>query len=239
MPIAKLVAPAALSFAVLSLVSPAAAQEPSASTSETVLGRPGTIVLDRLVGVEAGGVLLQSSGVGALGATYSVGPIAFGHVDARSGTSTSYATSVSARPSLDVFVTRRLTLGGELVLGYAASGSDDETSSFSTETWSVGAAPRVGVYVPISEVVALWPRLSVGATYLTGSSSGPPPTSSAALLRATLDLDLAITLGRHLALLAGPRVTASHTWSDGGGPFTQNRATSVAGAVHGSLAYAF
>ncbi len=230
-------------IAIVLLAREAAAEEKTGET--TVLGKRGTVVLDRLVGVSFGSATPGLAG-GALGGVLQAGFLDFSHSASSAGGASLTSTSVAVRPSLDVFVTPRVTLGGELGFGYQwmteplydprAEGSGDVRSQY----YQLSAMGRIGYYLPLSESIAFWPRLAAGGTYQRDTrgrevSDIPPSEVARVAFRATADLDLAVPITKHLFLLAGPRVSATLA-SNVGDTVTF---TAVTASFRGGLSYAF
>jgi len=226
----------ASSFLAITVSSTALAEERPTDTS--VMGKPGTIVLDKVLGIS-----IASSG--ALGGTYQAGMLSFSHQKQTFGGTETKTTSFGVAPSFDVFVTKHLTLGGTFSFSYRwqSNNFDPQRGGIvPTSGYNVSASPRVGYWIPISDSVAFWPRLgaTVGGSRLH-SEVGPPfgGVQTGIRLGAALDLDLALPITKHLVFLVGPRIEASTFQTTGpGSPFDQD-GTSVTAAVRGSLSYAF
>ena len=220
------------SFLVFTVSSTAFAEEGPPDAS--VMGKPGTIVLDKVLGIS-----IASSG--PLGGVYQAGMVSFSHQKQAFGGTETKTTSFGVAPSFDVFVTKHLTLGGTFSFGYQwqSSNFDPQRGGLvPTSGYDVSASPRVGYWIPISDSVAFWPRLgaTVGGSR-RHSDVGPPfdAVQTGIRLGASLDLDLALPLTKHLVFLVGPRIEASH----GQRSAFDQEATGVSAAVRGSLSYAF
>lgn len=207
-----------------------AAQERPAE--RTLLGKPGTLVIDRVVG-------LSSDGRGSL---FQAGIVTFRHGRQKVYANETTTTQVGIRPSFDVFVSNRLTLGGDLGFDYTWRSSTAGTlgglgAESPSSGFTVTFAPRIGYYVPIGDALAIWPRAAVGveAGQRTSDVRLPGVESNEAFVRlhATLDVDLVVPITPRLAFLAGPRAVGVL-----GGPRNLETA-SVEVAAKGSLALAF
>lgn len=222
------------------LSSPAMAEGTSPASSDGVaLGHPRTIVIDDLLGASTFGT--SEGGLGAIGALglggYRVGMFGFSHAKMGFGNGELSSTRVDVAPSLDVFLTRRVTLGG-MVRASHEWVSTDATGIYAlpTRTTTVALAPRIGYYAPLGEDIALWARFGLGAGYTHRRFQTSDETEDVTL-SAMLDLDLVVPIGRHLSFQVGPKAVASTT-----GPSDRVArwgSTVVALGVGGSLSYAF
>jgi hypothetical protein len=208
----------------------------------TVLGRRGTVVLDRIVGLSIM-TPLGAPRLGALGA-YQAGFLSFSSGSSSIGGTESKGGAIGLTPSFDVFVGKNLTLGGEVQIyhqffTHRSPGLYGTTESSSTST-GFAAMPRVGLYLPVSDAVALWSRLGLGAGYSYSSESGGLLASSRKVLTfaVALDVALVIPLTRALSLQLGPKLAASTTTELDPG-LTKEESSGVALGVGGSLSYAF
>ena len=238
MPIAKYLVSSFVFLVLVTAASAAAAQDDTPLNPTPVMGKPGTIVLDRLLGVNFGSVPLG----GATG-FLQAGSFGFSHGTSSAGTNESSSTTFDIRPSFDVFVSRRVTLGGEVGFGYLWQTSDYGAGGVSKSTaYSLSALPRIGYYLPLSDTVAFWPRVSVGGSYARSTREASSPTvgnaadAGSVAFRTNVDLDLAVALTKHLVLLAGPRLSATIA---GGVAGDDSRSASVTASVRGSLSFAF
>ncbi len=225
-----------LSSLAFTVSSTAFAEEGPSDAS--VMGKPGTIVLDKVLGIS-----IASSG--ALGGVYQAGMLSFSHQKQTFGGTETKTTSFGIAPSFDVFVTKHLTLGGTFSFGYQwqSSNFDPQRGGLVPSSgYDVSASPRVGYWIPISDSVAFWPRLgaSVGGSRRQSDVAAPFDIVQTGIrVGASLDLDLALPLTKHLVFLVGPRIEASTFQTVAqGSPFDQD-GTSVTAAVRGSLSYAF
>lgn len=98
-------------------------------------------------------------------------------------------------PTVDVFVTRHLTLG-------AAAEIDYDRTSFA-HSYSLGGNGRLGVYGVVARHWAIWPTLALGAaTYKTTL----PDDNSRVSLRARLDVPVLFYPAPGFFVGAGPLV---------------------------------
>lgn len=226
----------ASSFLAITVSSTALAEERPTDTS--VMGKPGTIVLDKVLGIS-----IASSG--ALGETFQAGMLSFSHQKQTFGSTETKTTTFGVAPSFDVFVTKHLTLGGTFSFGYQwqSSNFDPQRGGLvPTSGYDFSASPRVGYWIPISDSVAFWPRLgaTVGASRRQSDLGAPFDIVQTGIrLGVSLDLDLALPVTKHLVFLVGPRIEARALQYIAPGSSFDQDGTSVAAAVRGSLSYAF
>jgi hypothetical protein len=135
-------------------------------------------------------------------------------------------TSVTVRPAADVFVTRNLSVGGMLHFQYVATQvpvfGGYRPYNVDATTLTYGAAVRIGVNVPLGEIVSIWPRASAGiwtskTSWVTQESLDPnvPPDVGFTEKAVWLGLYAPILIhpARHFFLGLGPDmfVDLSHT----------------------------
>jgi hypothetical protein len=77
-------------------------------------------------------------------------------------------TEIALKPALDFFPIPNLSVGGQLIIGYASI--DDVGGSISSS--ELGLLVRVGYNVSISETLSIWPRLSVGYDHKSADQYG-------------------------------------------------------------------
>jgi hypothetical protein len=220
-----------LSFLAFTVSSTAFAE--GGPSDASVMGKPGTIVLDKVLGISI-------SGSGALGGVYQAGMVSFSHQKLTFGSTEIKTTSFGVAPSFDVFVTKHLTLGGTFSFGYQWQSSNFDPQvggTIPTSGYDISVSPRVGYWFSISDSVALWPRLgaTLGGSRRRSDVGAPFDVDQAgARLGASLDLDLALPITKHLVFLVGPRIEVSTVKTT-----DDFQAESVTAAVRGSLSYAF
>lgn len=216
------------------------------------LGKKGKIAFDDLLG------LTFSGAPGGYGVVETTGIIGFGSTSTDrpsmlpGGTPMwlmpGNATYAWLDPSLDVFVSDRVTLGGALRLQYAFQRAtsvvynDDGSSSTSFESRgrSYGGAitPRVGYYAPISPGLGSWWRVGVGYGHQWTENEGAVSMQSDSA-SAQASVVLAAHLGAHAFFLVGPQ--AEYTWismSSRAGAEVGTMSTFDA-SVHGSFGMSF
>lgn len=217
------------------LASTATAEE--LKPGEALAGRPGTVVLENLIGVSAGTYRsLSGIGIGALGGNaVQAGPISFSHTSQTLGTAETKTTSIAVSPAFDVFLSRRITIGGNLAFAYQWQSSAVD-GLVPLDGYDLSIAPRVGYFLPISEQFSLWTR--VGASFGASHFASPAPVSASTRVRgsAFVTLDVVLPLTKNLLFLAGPRAEASMTESE---VFGRATATAFDVGVRGSLSLAF
>jgi len=224
------------------------ADTPPAATAEgPAVGGRGRVVLADLLGFRAtSGLPTGQTMLG--GGAFRVGPFSFGTTGAEirhsdGSVTTSRGTHFGLAPSLDVFVTDRLSLGGRGHIDYFSSRYDSSGAGMGgleATGYGVGLWPRVGYVVPLGEAVALWPRLEVGADVTRQAFR----TGERSLVRrwgAELDVGLVVRVAKHLLLDLGPVVAYSLTEQDGGLHASVARATSdgVSGGARASASLQF
>jgi hypothetical protein len=194
------------------------ARDAPAARGGPALGSAGTIVLDEILAARSSGLSL------------TVGWFAYQSSTARSETAgESSTTQLRFAPSLDVFVVDGVSVGGQVAIGRAAT----RAGGFRTMSATREIAPRVGLAVPVADAIAFWPRLhgaygwadtdtepSAGAVGGVGAGgpgvgvlSGAP--SAAQYWRVGGDASLVLSLGRHVALAAGPTLAYARQRAEG------------------------
>lgn len=137
--------------------------------------------------------------------------------------STEKSTSVGPAPSLDVFVTDRLSVGGRASAAWLGSTAKFETApesgpvtSYEGESsgYSLGIAPRVGYAIPLADTWALWPRVSVSMD-VTRQQFENTSRAISRTLGAELNLGFVLRLGRHALFDFGPIVSYQATSTKG------------------------
>lgn len=109
--------------------------------------------------------------------------------------------SLVLAPTLDVFVTRVVTLGAALQLAYE--------NAQASHALSVGGDARVGLYGVLGARWALWPALALGASHRSSAVNVPavgPFTSDSVSLRARVEAPLLFYPARGFFVGAGPLV---------------------------------
>jgi hypothetical protein len=75
-------------------------------------------------------------------------------------------TVIALRPALDFFPIANLSVGGQLIIGYADEGGS------STSSTELGLLVRLGYSVSISDTVSIWPRIALGFDHIGSDLSG-------------------------------------------------------------------
>lgn len=157
-------------------------------------GRAGSVVLGEVVAARA-----ASGGIGALGGTNQLTAGWFSFSSAQYGGTS--IRSVSAEPSLDVFVAHGVSLGG--VLGVGVTSHEATASTPAYDRSQITMMPRIGDAIEVTEDISIWPRFAAGVTLNDGTGQ----LRMGAAFRATFDVPVVFRLTRHVALQAGPFVS--------------------------------
>lgn len=199
-----------------------------AETPTRPFGASGEVAIEDLVAV-------RSSGLGFLGvlgpASSSFGPVAppalygivgyengEGEIQPGAGVKVT-ASNLWVAPSLDVFVTNRVSLG--LTAGIARGWGEQRLSTQEElprergRSYTLAIAPRLGYVFPLGAGFSLWPRLGVGFTGSRADTAQPTSggaertTSTAGGIRWSGGVDLGIIFRptRHLFFSATPEVS--------------------------------
>ncbi|WP_438008081.1 hypothetical protein WME89_04825 [Sorangium sp. So ce321] len=159
---------AILMIALATFSAGAARAEAGARASEPAIdhfGGRGQVALDNIVGVTTEGGHLGPNMIaglrnqGSWGATGYTGIVGYTFSDTRS--SRTHTGWVS--PSIDVFVTDQLSVGGTLGLSYMSGEyrmPDDDIAK--GHSLAVSVVPRVGYAIALNEPITLWPRVGLG-----------------------------------------------------------------------------
>jgi hypothetical protein len=199
-------------------------------------GQPGHVVFDDLVGFRFGepGYLgqLRSAGFGWFGTapppTVGQGGI-FGYehgsdvrpmmLDATTSANVHVTTdTIWIAPAFDYFIARRVSLGASLGLLYSNIGVSGPSvfKGEKADALLLSIVPRVGYVVPITDRLALWPRLAVGYTTAAsgqyfGQIGGWGAPQSVQTWIAGGDLGVVFRVTRNLMLHLTPSIVASYT----------------------------
>jgi hypothetical protein len=209
--------------------------EPSRSKRLHGLGETGQVVLgDALGGTTTSGTGVPTiGGAGTLGATpmvtaswVSFGTSSFTFPDGRSST----GTTIKIEPSLDVFVGHGFSLGGSGGLAMSrirAAGADALHVNVAT------FSPRIGYLVPLTDDLALWPRLRFAVSKTTlGDNAGVADPPAAWGFGA--NIPVVVSISRHALLEVGPDIAYVHAENADG-----TVAKTVRAGARGSLSLAF
>lgn len=208
--------------------------------------RRGSVILPDIVGVStlpvAGAV--APAGLGAVGGIGITGPISFGFSSGDAGSKSSH---IGLSPSIDVFVTDRLTIGGRVTAArYTSSyvstatvpGTTQPVATSGSEGYVLAIAPRVGYLLPITDGLAFWPQL--GVTY--GQSRAENDGSGRTLSRtvgAELEAGLLVPVARHVVVRVAPTLAYGYTSSDSTGVFPTEDTDTVRAGVRAQIGLAF
>ncbi|MFO0679118.1 MAG: hypothetical protein U0169_21505 [Polyangiaceae bacterium] len=175
------------------------------------------------------------SSVGALGlGGLSVGPLTFASSMTTvsppgDGTVGQSRTSVGFVPEVDVFVSRRVTLGGTLAVTGARSSystrTEGRTTTSESSTFSFALKPRVGLAFPLGKNVVFWPRVEIGPSYTRSQGSLTVPGDTWAV-EGTLRAGFVVPVHARLAFDLGPSFTTTAAFSS-----TTTSAAGVVGAA--------
>ncbi|MBI5534478.1 MAG: outer membrane beta-barrel protein [Deltaproteobacteria bacterium] len=198
------------SIATLSAVARADEPPSTAPLRPRLFGSRGQLVLDDLVAYRDGG------SPGILGVSHSRS--SFGD---SSGNVTSFVVdSYSFDASADYFLLPRFSIGGRA--GYAWSrtevhvaGSTPTSADYASRSLTV--VPRVGLAVPLSEEVTLYPRVGIGYRHFERESGGAVGGVSAQLSTGWLgavEMPFVFRPGRSFFFRLGPEL--SFKWSPSG-----------------------
>jgi len=128
----------------LLVATTAAAAEEPARTAPVRLGEPGSVA----IGID-----------GALGAPSPRGESGYAGA----------GSDLVIRPQLDVFVTKSLSIGGQLPLEYRLPTGENKPASHLAATFPT---LRAGYLLPLSRKIAFWPGMRVGCDAVTMTGSG-------------------------------------------------------------------
>lgn len=193
---------------------------PSTTRVQRSFGERGDVILQNIVGVRTSraptaGVYPMGSvgGLGALGALGGgAGPsVSAAWFDIASiGTrpnehSSTRTTTVRFEPSADVFVARHVSVGGSV--GFEMTKArfpvgPSPSPNLTLQSTALSVDPRVGYVVPLTDAIALWPRVRAGVTLQQQSYS-----AGLRSYRVGGDLPLVIRISSHVLLDVGPELT--------------------------------
>jgi len=159
-------------------------------------------------------------------------------------------SSLTLAPSLDVFVSQHLSLGGTV------SAFHSRTRGYESVTvLGGGLRPRIGWVMPITDDLAFWPRAFASIAYShssregagavglgsLGGIAGPAKTKDGSVEWGFgVDAIMAATLNKTVAFTFGPTISYGRLdTSSGSSPLVARHTTTVSAAFHGGIALVF
>ena len=131
-------------------------------------------------------------------------------IPSASSSTNEFSGEVTLALAFDYFLVKRVSLGAFVRAGYA---------------WSplaygpgFGAGPRIGVQVPFTDWVSIWPRLdlSFGAQgTFARPIAGAPPEGTIWFLNAAVNLPLVFAILQHVVIGIGPYFALEPQWIAG------------------------
>ncbi|WP_438027170.1 hypothetical protein [Sorangium sp. So ce233] len=196
-------------------------------------GEAGHIALDNVVGITTEGGHLGPNMIAGTphgdswGATGYTGIVGYTFSDTRggapgvSGTHASRSRTAWISPSVDVFVTDQISVGGTLGVSYISEEvllpNGDLTGGTAL---TISAVPRVGYAIALSEPLTLWPRAGLGYSGARVHASWTPEIErSMSAWIGVVDLGLVYRPTEHVYLHLAPELVlrlASINGSRGG-----------------------
>lgn len=199
-------------------------------------GHPGQIIVDDVAGVS----MFSTPTFGPLGGG---SPYLTGAFVASTSSSDLYGTKsksnyVAIRPSVDVFVADRFSVGGSVTAMLHQSRmtqTPDDGTGYRHRLNALGLSfePRVGVAFRLAESLSLWPRVGVGYHRVWMNSSDRPPEQRSTFSAFT-HVGLIAHLGRFAYLDVGPDAhltLATHHVDDGGRGKSTNASLGLSAAL--------
>ena len=206
------------------------------------LGEAGAIVLDDLLGLGLGpGIGSAALGVGT-SSPMMTGWIRYEEVKAEQQGLTMRSTTLALAPTVDVFVTRGLSIGTQAMIFHTSLRAGAASSAFGG-----GIRPRIGWAIPIADGLMLWARVfgSIAATYAKsdgatlGATQLGAPIAGATQTGVTWGFGseamLVAPIGRVVALTFGPSIAYGKTDVIHGDPGSSRSGVSL--GVHGGIAF--
>jgi hypothetical protein len=239
---------------------------PAANVSDTPVqatgarapfGSKGQIALDDLFGFHLQTVAMGTQG--ALSSTLSVSGIVSYETQTSSVTTTPTApgtlgysasmqsTRLTLAPSLDYFVSDRISVGGVVAVGYQRSRMTNAPGTgmdgtFVQSGYALSLRPRIGYVLPLTDDIVLWPRIGVGYDVSRASSDeGPEGRTLAKTLTAEADLGVIVRMGRHAYLNVGPTLAYYSRTSESNNPTNpiSSDGSGLGGGVRGTFGVIF
>lgn len=190
-------------------------QAASPAPEAPAIGGEGCWVLD-LVGGQIGTI-----GIGPLG---FFGPVSISASSSEQatpgGTATVKQTSLALAPSLDVFVTERLSVGGRVTAGLVSTSihqpfPGQPSTEIDTHGFITSFEPRIGYVIPISSSFAFWPRAGVGYQVSRQTDDVTHRRALARTYSVESNLGVGLRLSKHALFDVGPVLAFRHVESEG------------------------
>lgn len=124
-------------------------------------------------------------------------------------------TQYSFTPNADVFVAKHVSIGAALRFNYFVNTYSDHIFPDDREL-ALGFSPRVGYTFPVSEHVAIWPRVSFGMNAYDTISTGGPPVQNPFELVTSVDVQVVYSIDRSFYVAVAPSLTVSGFPDNGG-----------------------
>lgn len=213
---------------------------PSPPREAPAVGGEGRWVLD-LVGGQLGPL-----GLGPLG---FFGPLAISSSASEQATpdgkATTKQTSLALAPSLDVFVTERLSVGGRVTAGVVSTSihqpfHGQPPYELDTHGFITSFEPRIGYVIPISSSFAFWPRAGVGYQMSRQTNDVTDRRALTRTYSVESNLGVGLRLSRHALFDVGPVLAFRHVESEGqdalgGYALTDGASSTFAASIRASL----
>ncbi|MCU0685468.1 MAG: hypothetical protein MUF34_25045 [Polyangiaceae bacterium] len=224
-----------------------AAAAAAARQAKARFGHQGHFIVDNVIGFRTGGGFgaLGGVGMGGLGGVQFTGLLSVVSDSTKLDEYDTKFTSVGVRPSVDYFLANGLSVGGSLTFAYLRSTYESASSGpgrpppievSHQQAYQVGLEPRLGVALPLTEALSLWPRL--GAGYHANATGSGGAIRRIDTFSAFTRLGLVVNAGRHLFFDVGPELRITHSASDPQAP-PEYKSTTVGAGVNGGLGLAF
>jgi hypothetical protein len=220
------------------------------------VGGEGRWVFD-VLGGQLGGPTSGLAGTSALGGLGFLGPLVISNISNESSPAgvhtTSKTTVIALAPSVDVFVTEHFSFGAQIAAGTISASSEahaltvPSTSaspdySASMRGYTLRLAPRIGYAIPLSSVVALWPRLGVGYEVSRLSVDDNDVETVNRTYSVESILGVGIRVSKHAFFDVGPVLSYQRSSSDASsgtptvnGPVVPGSSEAFGGSVRASL----
>jgi hypothetical protein len=130
------------------------------------------------------------------------------------------STTLSMAPSVDYFVSDRVSLGGCLALGYAKRGFDTSPAGDSNPDstyYDIAVEPRAGITWPLSDDLTLWTQVGLGVN--RGRAQYADHQENTSSWHGTAEVQLVAKASRSVLFAVGPAMllTSFKSENDGTG----------------------